>query len=61
MLGIELDVGLGANSDLVQCSKMGYSITAAAAKSGVGSTVRRSAFAVLRLMARSWSAEQLVL
>ncbi len=48
---------LRANSDLVQCSKTGYSITSAAATSSVGGTVRPSAFAVLRLMARSWSAE----
>src|SRR5215471_16573638 len=49
---------LRANSDLVQCSKTGYSITSAAATTSVGGTVRPSAFAVLRLMARSWSAER---
>jgi hypothetical protein len=46
-----------ANSDLVQCSKTGYSITSAAATSSVAGTVRPSAFAVLRVMARFWSAE----
>jgi hypothetical protein len=39
------------NSDLVQCSKTGYSITSAVGHSSVGGTVRPSAFAVLRLMA----------
>jgi hypothetical protein len=34
-----------ANSDLVQCSKTGYSITSAAATSSVAGTVRPSAFA----------------